>query len=87
MISPLLAGGVRVGRLCLVGQEPVVLAAGGCHTNLDDSRATAYCVGSRCELGLFGYFFSPVISLFFLPVSGMDRWMDDLGVYVLFNRI
>ena len=73
MISPLLAGGVRVRRLCWVGQGPVVLAAGGRPTYLDNGRARAYCVCSRCELGLFGYFFlSPIISLFFLSLSWMD---------------
>ena len=47
------------------GQRPVVLAARGRPTNLDNGRARAYRVYSRCELGLFGYFFlSPIISLF-----------------------
>ena len=73
MISPLLAGGVRVGRLCLVGQEPV--AAGGRHTNLDNSRTTAYCVGSSCELGLFGYFFL-VCHFSFLSPCLWDGQMD-----------
>ena len=68
MISSLLASGVRVGRLCWVGQEPVVLAAGGRPTNLDNGRARAYYVCSRCESGLFEYFFlSPIISLFLFP--------------------
>ena len=44
MISPLLAGDVRVGRLCWVVQVPVVLAAGGRPTKLDNGRAKAYCV-------------------------------------------
>ena len=79
MISPLLASGVRVGRLCWVGQGPVVLAAGGRPTNLDNGRARAYCVCSRCELGLFGYFFLwPIIFICF---------QDYLGFYVHFNRI
>ena len=52
MISPLLASGVRVGRLCWQEQGPVVLAAGGRPTNLDNGRAGAYCVCSRCQLGL-----------------------------------
>ena len=73
MISPVLASGVRLGRLCWVGQGSVVLAAGGRPTNLDNARASAYCFCSRCKLGLFGYFFlSPIISLFFLPSLG---WM------------
>ena len=53
MISPVLASCVRVGRLCWVGQGPVVLAAGGRPTNLDNGRTSAYCVCSRCKLGLF----------------------------------
>ena len=82
MIFPLLAGGVQIGRLCWVGQEPVVLEARGRPTNLDNGRARAYCVCSRYELGLFGYFFlSPIISLF-----SPSLW-DDLGFYVLFNGI
>ena len=65
MISPLHAGGVRVGGLCWVGQGPVVPAAGGRSSNLDISRARAYCVCSRCELG-FGYFLLSTISSLFL---------------------
>ena len=73
----LLVSGVRVRRLCWVGQGPVVLAAGGRHTNLDNGRARAYCVCSRCEFGSFRYIFflSLIISLFFLPLYGMDGWM------------
>ena len=58
MISPFFASGVRIGRLCWVGQGAFGLAAGGRPTNLDNDRARAYYVCSRCELGLFGYFFS-----------------------------
>ena len=48
----------------------------GRSTNLDHGRARAYCACSRCGLGLFGYFFlSPIISLFFLPLSGMNGWV------------
>ena len=40
-------------------------------TNLDYSRARAYCSCSRCGWGLFGHFFlSSITSLFFLPLSG-----------------
>ena len=40
-------------------------------TNLNKSRAMAYCASSRCGWELFGHFFlSSVISLFFLPLSG-----------------
>ena len=48
IISPLLAAGIGVGRLCWVRQGPVVLATGGSPINLD-SRVRAYCVYSRCE--------------------------------------
>ena len=54
MISPLLASEVRVGRLCWVGQGPVVLAAARRPTNLDNGSLMAYCVFGRRELGLFG---------------------------------
>ena len=41
-------------------------------SDLDDSRARAYCAGSRCGWGLCGHFFlSSIISLFSLSVSGM----------------
>ena len=38
--------------------------------NFDDSRARAYCACSGCGWGLFGHFYSSIISLFFLPLSG-----------------
>ena len=39
-------------------------------TNLDYSRARAYCACSRCGWGLFGHFFlSSTTSLFFLLLS------------------
>ena len=41
------------------------LSVPGRPTNLDYSRARAYCACSRCWLGLFGHFFSH-LSLFFL---------------------
>ena len=38
-------------------------------TNLDYSKATAYCACSRCGLGLFGHFFSRLSLLFsFFPL-------------------
>ena len=43
------------------------LAVPGRPTNLDYSRATAYCSCSRCGLGLLGHFFSR-LSLFILPL-------------------
>ena len=56
MSSALLASGIRLVRLCWVGQVPVVLAAGGRPTNLDNGRARAYCVCSRCKLGCLDIF-------------------------------
>ena len=48
----------------------------GRSTNLDNGRARAYCACSRCGCRLFGYIFlSPIISFFFLPLSGMDGWV------------
>ena len=65
-----------------------MLAAGRRPINLDNGRA--YCVCSRCKLRLFGYFFFSCLSFFFsfsLSLGWMDGWMDDLGFYILFNRI
>ena len=39
-------------------------------TNLDDSRASAYCACSGYGWGGFDIFLSSIISLFFLPLSG-----------------
>ena len=48
----------------------------GRSTNLDNGRARAYCACSRCGWGLFGYIFlSRFISVFFLPLSGIDGWV------------
>ena len=40
-------------------------------TNLDDSRARAYCACSRCGWGLFGHFYSQLsfLSLFSLSLG------------------
>ena len=38
-------------------------------TNLDDSRARAYCACSRCGWGLFGYFFSCLSFLYSFSLS------------------
>ena len=75
MISSLLASDVRVGRLCWVEQGPVVLATGGCPTNLDNGRARAYYGCSRCESGLFGYLFSLTYHFSF-SFSLFLGWMD-----------
>ena len=45
------------------------LAVPGCPTNLDRSRARAYCACSRCGLGLFGHFFSHLSFLFSFSLS------------------
>ena len=54
----------------------------GCPTNLDNSRARAYCACSRCGWGLFGHFFlSSITSLFFSlsagPRSAVGRAPDS----------
>ena len=55
----------------VLGKLPVP----GRPTNLDVSRARAYCACSGC--GLFGLFFlSSIISLFFLPLSGRRPDID-----------
>ena len=46
-------------------------------TNLDYSRAMAFCAYSRCGWGLFGHFFLlSIVSLFFLPLSGRQPDID-----------
>ena len=49
----------------VMGKLPVP----GRPTNLDSSRARAYCACSRCEWGLFGHFFSRLSFLFSLSLS------------------
>ena len=45
----------------------------GRSTNLDNGRARAYCACRRCGWDCSDIFFlSPIISFFFLPLSGMD---------------
>ena len=57
----------------VLGKLPVP----GRPTNLDYSRARAYCVCSGCGWGLFGHFFlSSIISLFFLPLFGRRPDID-----------
>ena len=41
------------------------LPASGRPTNLDYSRARAYCACIRCGWGLFGHFFSRLLSFLF----------------------
>ena len=45
------------------------LAVPGRPTNLEYSRARAYCACSRCGWGLFGHFFSPLSLLFSFSLS------------------
>ena len=52
---------VRVGAMVLVE-----FPGPGHPPNLDNSRARAYCAGSRCGWGLFGHFF---LSSFLLSPS------------------
>ena len=57
----------------VLGKLPVP----GRPTNLDNSRARAFCACSRCGWWLFGQFFlSSIISLFFLPLSGRRPDID-----------
>ena len=57
----------------VLGKLPVP----GRPTNLDNSRARAYCACSRYGWGLFGHFFlSSIISLFLLPLSGRQPDID-----------
>ena len=44
-------------------------------TNLDKSRARAYCASSRCGWGLFGHF-SLVCHFSFVSPSLSGRWPD-----------
>ena len=71
MICP--PAGGRSGGAIVLGKLPVP----GRPTNLDKSRARAYCACSRCGWGLFGLFFLlSIISLFFLPLSGRRPVID-----------
>ena len=45
------------------------LTVPGRPTNLEYSRAGAYCACSRCGWGLFGHFFSPLSLLFSFSLS------------------
>ena len=49
----------RLGKLPVPGRP----------TNLDYSRARAYCACSRCEWGLFGHFFSLIYHFSYLTPS------------------
>ena len=60
------------GGAKMLGKLPVP----GRPTDLDYSRARAYCTCSRCGWGLFGHFFSHLSLLFFLPLSGRRPNID-----------
>ena len=45
------------------------LSVPGRPTNLDNSRARAYCACNRCGWGLFGHFFSRLSFLSSFPLS------------------
>ena len=49
----------------MLGKLPV----SGRPTNLDSSRARAYCACIRCRWGLFGHFFSRLSFLFSFSLS------------------
>ena len=49
----------------MLGKLPVPMRP----TNLDYSRARAYCACSRCGWGLFGHFFSHLFILFSFSLS------------------
>ena len=53
------------GGAMVLGKLPVP----GRPTNLDDSRARAYCSCSRCGWGLFGYFYSQLSFLSSFSIS------------------
>ena len=52
----------------VLGKLPVP----GRPTNLDCSRARAYCACSRCGWGCLDSFLSSIISVFFLPLALKD---------------
>ena len=52
------------------------LSVPGRPTNLDCSRARAYCACSRCGWGCLDIFFSSISSRFFLPLSGRRPDID-----------
>ena len=54
-----LDGAMVLGKLSVPGRR----------TNLDNSRARAYCTCSRCGWGCLDIFLSSIFTLFFLPLS------------------
>ena len=55
-----------------------------CPTNLDNSRAKAYCACSRCMLELVGYFFSH-LSFSFLSVWKTAKYRPQYSLKKLLN--
>ena len=61
------SGGAKVlGKLSVPGRP----------TNLDNSRAGAYCACSRCGWGMFGHFFSRLSFLFSFSFFGRRPDID-----------
>ena len=61
------SGGAKVlGKLSVPGRP----------TNLDNSRARAYCACSRCGWGLFGHFYSRLSFLFSFSLFGRRPDID-----------
>ena len=58
----------------VLGKLPVP----GRPTNLDNSRARAYCACSRCGWGLFGHFYSQ-LSFLFLSSFSLSFFSLSLG--------
>ena len=56
----------------VLGKLPVP----GRPTNLDKSRARAYCACSRCGWGCLDIFLSSIFFRFFLPLSGRRPNID-----------
>ena len=60
----------------MLGKLPVP----GRPTNLDFSRARAYCACSMCGCGCLDIFLTSITSLFFLPLSGRRSDIDGYAV-------
>ena len=65
-----------LGKLSLPGRP----------TNLDNSRARAYCACSRCGLGLFGHFFSR-LSFVVLPLRYRLKYVSKGHKLKVTNQI
>ena len=56
--------------MVIAGDGARQLSVPGHFDSLDESRVRDYCGCSRCGWGLFGFFLSSIISLFFLILTG-----------------